>query len=55
MDDDSEAKKTKGTKKCVTKKILKFNDYKDYLLKNEIVLKSQQRFKSETHNVYMED
>ena len=37
------------------KKILKFNDYKDCLLKNEIILKSQQRFKSETHNVYTEE
>ena len=35
--------------------ILKFNDYKDSLLKNEIILKSQQRFKSERHNVYTED
>ena len=27
MDDDSEAKKTKGTKKSVIKRMLKFNDY----------------------------
>ena len=33
MDDDSEAKKAKGTKKCVIKKVLKFNGYKDCLLK----------------------
>ena len=26
MDNDSEAKKAKGTKKCVIKKVLKFND-----------------------------
>ena len=51
MDDNSESKKAKGTKKCVIKKILKFNDYKDCLLKNEIILKSQQRFKSETHRI----
>ena len=37
------------------KKILKFNYYKDCLLNNEIILKSQQRFKSETHNVYTEE
>ena len=36
------------------KKILKFNDYKECLFNNEIILKSQQRFKSETHNVYTE-
>ena len=34
--------------------MLKFDDYKDCLLKNEIVLKSQQRLRSETHNVYTE-
>ena len=55
MDDDSESKKAKGAKKCVIKQILKFNDYKDCLLNNEIILKSQQRFKSETHNVYTEE
>ena len=42
MDDDSEVKRAKGTKKCVIKRVLKFNDYKDCLLKNEIILKSQQ-------------
>ena len=30
-------------------RMLKFNEHKDFLLKNQIVLKSQQRFKSETH------
>ena len=56
IDDDSAAKKAKGTKTCVIeKKILKFNDYKDCLLNNEIILKSQQRCKSETHNVYTEE
>ena len=35
------------------KKILKFHDYKDCLLNNDIILKSQQRFKSEAHNVYI--
>ena len=54
MDDDSEAKKTKGTKKCATNRMLKFNDYKNCVLNNKVVLKSQQRFKSERHNVYTE-
>ena len=35
--------------------MLKFNDYKDCLLSNEIVLKLQQRFKNERHDVYTED
>ena len=55
MDDDSEAKKAKRNKKVRDKKVLKSSDYKDYLLNNEIILKSQQRLKSETHNVYTEE
>ena len=35
--------------------MLTFNDYKDRLLSNDIILKSQQRFKSEAHNVYTEE
>ena len=53
-DDDTVYKKAKGTKKCVIKRILKFNDYKDCLFKYKIVLKLQQRFKSVAHNVYTE-
>ena len=37
-------KKAKGTKKCVIKRMLKFNDCKNCLLNNKITLKSQQRF-----------
>ena len=44
MDDDSEAKKAKGTKKCVIKSILEFNDYKN-----------PERFKSEAHNAHTEE
>ena len=53
--DCKEDKKVKGTKKCVIKRRLKFNDYKDCLLNNKIVLKSQQRFQSEKHDVYTEE
>ena len=35
--------------------MLQFNDYKDCLLKNEIVSEPQQRFKSEGHVVYTEE
>ena len=55
MDDSSNAKKAKGTKKCIIKRILKFNDYNNCLLNNEIILKSQQRFKSEVNHVYTEE
>ena len=53
-DDNNEIKKAKGTKKCVIKRKLKFQEYKICLLSNETILKSQQRFKSELHNVYTE-
>ena len=48
-------KKAKRTGKRVIKRILKFNDYKNGLFKNEIILKSQHRFKSEARNVYTEE
>ena len=54
-DDCEEDKKAKETNKCVIKQRLKFSDYKDCLLNNEIMLKSQQRFKSEKHDVYTEE
>ena len=50
-----EMKKAKGTKKCAVKKMLGFEDYKKCLFSNEKVLKSQQRFKSENHEVYTEN
>ena len=50
-----EMKKAKGTKKCVVNKMLRFNDYKKCLFDNGKVLKSQQRFKIENHEVYTEN
>ena len=44
----------KKQKRSVTKRILKFNYYKNSLFKNEIILKSQQRFKREAYCVYNE-
>ena len=55
MDDGGSDKKAKRTKECVIKRRLKFNDYKDCLLNNEVILKSQQRNKSERHDVYTEE
>ena len=51
MDDDSEKKKTKGTKKIVTKRQLMFENYTDSLFNDKIILKSQQVFRSDHHNV----
>ena len=48
-------KKAKGTKKCIIKKMLKFEDYKKCLFGNELMLKSQERCKSENHEVYTEN
>ena len=53
--DCKDDKKAKGTKKCLIKRELKFNNYKDCLLNDKVVLKSQQRFKSERHDVYTEN
>ena len=53
--DYQEDKKAKGTKKFVIKRMIKFDDYKNCLLNGEVVLKSQQRFKSKCHNVYTEN
>ena len=46
MGDDSEVKKTKGTKKCVIKRELMFENYKDCLFSGKVILKLQQRFKN---------
>ena len=54
-DDGKEDKKAKGTKKCIIKKMIKFNDYKKCLLNDELILKSQQRFISKKHDVYTEN
>ena len=53
-DDLVELKMAKGTKKCVIKNMLKFEDHKNCLFGNGKVLRSQQRFKSENHAVYTE-
>ena len=52
MDDDSEKKKAKGTKKCVIKRIPMFKYYKDCLFNDAIILQQQQGFKSDYHDVY---
>ena len=54
-DDGKEDKKAKGTKKCIIKKMIKFNDYKKCLLNDEVIFKSQQRFVIKKHDVYTEN
>ena len=55
MEDGSKHKNAKGTKKCVIKRELMFEKYKDSLFNNKIILKSQQIFKSDHHKVYIEE
>ena len=47
--------KGKGTKKCLLKKETMFQNYKDSLFYNEIILKSQLRCKSNHHKMYTEE
>ena len=83
-DNNDEDRKAKGTKKCVVKRKLKFEDYKnclesvqienkisnleknrnevnivkkdhkEFIKNNKLILKAQQRFRSEKHNVFTE-
>ena len=54
-DDDSEVKKSKGTKKCVINWGIMFENYTDCLFNDKIILKSQQKFKSNHHKMYTEE
>ena len=58
-DDDYEKnkitnKKAKGTKKCIIKRRLMFENYKKFLFNSKTVYRSQKRFKSYYHDVYTE-
>ena len=55
LDDDAEKKKAKVTKKCIVKKKIIFKNYVDSLFNDEIIIKSQQRFRSDFHKVYKEE
>ena len=55
MDDGSDHKKAKGTKKCVIKQKLMFENYKDCVFNNKTVYRSQEIFKSYYHDVYSEE
>ena len=46
--------KKQNEQKCVIKRRLKFDDYKNCLLNDEMLLKSQQRLKSQADKVYTE-
>ena len=54
-DDGNDYKKAKGTKKCVIKRKLIFQNFKNCLFSSKTVYRSQQRFKSYNHDVYTEE
>ena len=54
MDDNSEYKNAKGTKRCVIKRGLMVKNYKGCLFNDKTILKSQQRFRIYCHSVYTE-
>ena len=47
-------KNIKGTKKCIIKGELMFKNYADALFNDEVIIKSQQQFRSDHHKVYTE-
>ena len=55
MDDGSNHTKAKGTKQCVIKQKLMFENYKDCLFNNKAVYRSQEIFNSYYHDVYTEE
>ena len=54
-EDGSEHKRAKGTNKCVIKRGLLFENYKDSLFNDKIIMRQQLRFKSDYHNVCTEE
>ena len=55
LDDDTEKKKAKGTKKCIVKREIIFKNYVDALFNDEVIIRSQQRFRSDHHKVCTEE
>ena len=55
LDQKHKRKKAKGTKKCVIKREIMFQNYEDCLLNNKTVYTPQERFKSYNHDVYTEE
>ena len=54
-DKDKCEKKAKCVKKCVTKKVLKFDKYKEALFSNKLIRTTQQRFKNDYHIITTEE
>ena len=48
-------KKAKGMKKCIVKREITFKNYVDALFNDEVIIRSQQRLRSDHHRVYTEE
>ena len=55
LDNDNEKKKAKGIKKCVIKRELMFENYKNSLFNKKIIMRPKLRFKSDHHDIYTEE
>ena len=55
LNDDTEMKKAKGTKKCILKKEITFKNYADALFNEEVIIRLQQRFRSDHYRVCTEE
>ena len=44
----------KSTKKCIVKREIIFKNYMDSLFNDKVIIRSQQRFRSDHHRVYNE-
>ena len=55
LDDDTEMKKAKSTKKCIAKREITIKNYADALFNDEVIVRSQQKFRSDHHRVYNEE
>ena len=55
LNDDTEKKRVKDTKKCIIKRNIMFEHSKDCLFNDKAVIKSQLRFKNDYHDVYTEE
>ena len=53
IDDGITGKIAKGVEKCVTKKGLKFNAYKNCLINNEKIMRSQQTLKTSCKDILL--
>ena len=54
LDNDTEMNKAKDTKKCIVNRELMFGNYVDALFNDEVIIRLQQRFRSDHHRVYTE-